>query len=194
MHLFYSSILFTAAAVQIHFTGQNHWVTSAFDGKEVRLYDSLVSGRCPVTSSLEEQLVQIYQVAVDNGLLTIRRMAVQQQEGAADCGLFSIAYAYHAARGDDVSQLHFHQAAMREHLVTCFEQEELSPFPLAEHTARRVVCRSKHLFVHTYCVCGMPESFDSEMVQCEVCEGWFHFKCMHIRTAPEHWSCNTCNK
>ena len=121
-------------------------------------------------------------------------MAVQQQEGAADCGLFSIAYAYHAARGDDVSQLHFHQAAMREHLVTCFEQEELSPFPLAEHTARRVVCRSKHLFVHTYCVCGMPESFDSEMVQCEVCEGWFHFKCMHIRTAPEHWSCNTCNK
>ena len=83
---------------------------------------------------------------------------------------------------------------MRKHLINCFEREELSPFPVVEQQAKtnlkRVICRKKHLFVHTYCVCSLPESYDSEMVQCELCE---HFKCMNIVSVPEYWTCTNCN-
>ena len=163
--------VFLTAAVQIYYTGYNHWVTSDFDGKEVRLYDSLV-GCHSLTSSLEEQLVRIYEVTLDRSLLTVTRMPMQQQDGQCDCGVFSIANAYHAARGDDISRLHYDQSQMRKHLINCFEREELSPFPVVEEPAKtnlkRVICRKKHLFVHTYCVCGQPEWYDSQMVQCEL--------------------------
>ena len=71
-------------------------------------------------------------MALDRSLLTVTRMPVQQQDGQSDCGVFSIASAYHAARGDDISWLHYDQSQMRKHLINCFEREELSPFPVVD--------------------------------------------------------------
>ena len=53
------------------------------------------------------------------------------QQGETDCGLFAIAFAYHAARGDDLSKIKFHQEKMRQHLVQCFIKKRLEPFPHA---------------------------------------------------------------
>lgn len=113
--------------IQIHFTGQAHWVTSAFIGGEVRLYDSCVSTVLP--KSLKEQLKDIYQIAAKDGCLIISEMPVQQQTNSYDCGLFAIAFALHLAGGDEPSAVNFNCSRMRQHLIKCFEDELLLPFP-----------------------------------------------------------------
>ena len=96
--------------MQIHFTGADHWVTSQLIGREVWVYDSL--GADTLTSSMNEQLAHIYKPFVANGGLLVSRMPVQQQKDGFDCGLFSIAFAYYAAAGDNIKRLNFHQDKM----------------------------------------------------------------------------------
>ena len=54
---------------------------------------------------------------------------------------------------------------MWEHLVDCFEKQELGSFPAGDGKTRR--CQTKNFYVSLYCVCGMPESSDERMVECE---------------------------
>jgi len=53
----------------------------------------------------------------------------QQTPGSNNCGLFSIAAAYHAAKGDDVKAITFNENRMRSHLIRCFEREKFTAFP-----------------------------------------------------------------
>ena len=176
------------SAIQIHYNGHHHWVTSGCIGGELTLYDSHISSELP--SSLEEQLARIYSDVEDDGRLPITRAASQQQSGGTDCGLFSIAVVYHVARGDDVSKLRFDQGQLREHVSTCFERQILTPFPT---TNERVVrCRMKHLSIELFCYCRMPDNFDQNMVQCDACEVWFHFRCCEITCNPETFVCRQC--
>ena len=135
--------------VQIHFTGADHWVTSQLIGREVRVYNSL--GADTLTSSMDEQLARIYKPFVANGGLLVSRMPVQQQKDGFDCGLFSIAFAYHAAAGDNVKRLNFHQDKMRGHLVSCLSDQKLTPFPQHETAKKIVKCSLKHIFIPLYC-------------------------------------------
>ncbi len=89
-----------------------------------------------LTPSLEVQLVQLYRPAIQDDVLLVTAESVQQQTGANDCGLFSIAFAYNAGRSMDVAQLQVDQQAMREHLRQCFEEENLTPFPLPRRVFR----------------------------------------------------------
>ena len=123
--------------------------------------------------------MRLYQPAVRDNLLMVTAVSTQQQEGTTDCGLFSIAAAYHAAVGDNLKGITFNQAAMREHLMECLERKELSLFPTTCAATTR--CPEKHLFVHMYCVCHLPESYDTNMIQCDQCGSWFHLKCMGLR-------------
>ena len=75
-------------------------------------------------------------------------------------------------------------------LEQCFEKEELTPFPRAYKPVPR--CREKHLFIKVYCICGLPESYDSHMIECEECQKWFHFKCMKLTSEPGTWVCPEC--
>ena len=114
-------------AIQIHYTDEFYWVTSKFYCQEVHLYDSFASSN--LTSSLEIQLVQIYQAAAKDGGLDVKQMPVQQQVNNKDCGVYSIVFAYHAALGSDSSTLNLDNTRMSKHLIDCFDNEELSPFP-----------------------------------------------------------------
>ena len=145
-----------------------------------------------LSSSLEEELAAIYggQSGSDDGLM-VTRVPAQQQQGGVDCGLFSVAFAFHAAHGDDVGKLCLDQSMMRHHLLDCFEQQELSPFPEIAGKTRR--CRTKHFFISLHCICGMPESVDKKMVECEECKKWFHYKCVGLTEDPDTWRCNQCN-
>ena len=58
--------------------------------------------------------------------MMVTRIPAQQQQGGADCGLFSIAFAFHVLHGDDVEKLCLDQERMRQHLIDCFEKQELS--------------------------------------------------------------------
>ena len=101
MHYYIYSV-----GIQIYFTGQAHWVTSAYIGGQIRLYDSCVT--TALTKSLNAQLKQIYRgKAEKNGSLIVNEMSVQQQENSYDCGLFAIAFAFHLAQGDEQSALNF---------------------------------------------------------------------------------------
>lgn len=122
-------LLPSTVGIQIHFTGQAHWVTSAYIGGHVCLYDSYVSA--VLTKSLKTQLKLVYQGKADkNGSLIVNEMPVQQQENSYDCGLFAIAFAFHLAQGDEPSALNFDCQKMRQHLVACFENEVMSSFPM----------------------------------------------------------------
>ena len=93
----------THAAVQILFVPERkHWIATAYHDGEV---DSLFPGS--LTPSTEEQLVRLYRPAVRDSCLMVTAVPVQQQEGGVDCGLFSIAAAYHSAMGDDLRELTF---------------------------------------------------------------------------------------
>ena len=140
---------------------------------------------------MEDQLAQIYCDLADDTKLVITRAATQQQSGGTDCGLFSIAFAYHAARGDNVSKLSFDPEQLRSHVFTCFEWKMLAPFPtnMAERVSR---CREKQLNIELYCYRKMPEGFDKQMVQCDKCEEWFHFRCYKITSAPDTFVCREC--
>ena len=132
--------------------------------------------------------MRLYRPAVRDNCLMVTAVSVQQQEGDADCGLFSIAAAYHSAVGDDFRGLTFSQNDMRQHLVECFERKQLSAFPQTSGTVTRNT--RKHLFVHIHCECQLPDSYDSKMIECDRCNHWFHFKCVKLhKQVPETWYC-----
>ena len=96
----------TSSGVQTHYL-KDHWVTSSCVDNKVSLYDSFPSGKLPV--NLTHQLAAVYKLqasTLDEGLqLMVNVPMVQQQKGGTDCGVFAIAFAYHAARGNDPSRL-----------------------------------------------------------------------------------------
>lgn len=177
--------------MQIHFVPERqHWVVSSYHQGEVKLYDSLFNGK--LTPSLEIQIAQLYRPANLDSKIMVTAERVQQQKGTTDCGLFSIAYAYHAAKGEKVSGLTLDQENLRNHLSTCFENGEITAFPSSSSNTTFIKSSKKHLFVTVYCICAMPDSYDKKMISCEQCENWYHFKCMNIKTAPDVWYCANC--
>ena len=126
-------------SIQIHHTGKFHWVTSSSIGGNVQVYDSMFEGG-ELSSSLQIQLAQIYMTLIKeedgneeegNGYkyLELKVPALQVQSGGKDCGVFAIAFAYHAAKGDDLRKMRFHQERLRPHLVQCFKKKHLESFP-----------------------------------------------------------------
>ena len=128
----------TSSGVQIHHV-KDHWVTSSCVDNKVSLYDSSPSGKWPV--KLTHQLAAVYKLrasTLDDGLqLMVNVPTVQWQKDGTDYGVFAIAFAYHAARGDDPSRITFNQAKMQQHLVACFEEGRLSPFPHSDGPPRQ---------------------------------------------------------
>ena len=72
--------------------------------------------------------------------------------------------------------------------MACFEKQALSPFPQVAGK-KLSISVMKHLFIPVHCICKMPESYGSRMVQCDSCDVWFHFKCISIAEEPEHFVC-----
>ena len=119
--------------IQIHHVG-NHWVTSSSVGGSLAVYDSMFSGK--LSTSLQCQLATIYKLMVlreEDGEVVDPHIPVHipnlPQQGVTDCGVYAIAYAFHAASGDNLEEIEFQQEKMREHLVGCFTKQKLFPFP-----------------------------------------------------------------
>ena len=92
----------------------------------------------------------------DRGL-TLHHVPVQQQSGITDCGVFAVAFAYHAAIGDELKRIIFDQGQMRKHLLRCFEKKELSRFP-HKLLRSRGECKFQYIALHCYDHCKLPES------------------------------------
>ena len=116
---------------------------------------------------------------------------VQQQAGSTDCGLFAIAFATDLAFGMDPVKISYQQSAMREHFVKCLENEKMEQFPRSKRSAHINIRRVATIPV--YCTCKMPESLDN-MVECERCFQWFHYRCVGIANEGDtaSWHCQEC--
>ena len=115
--------VYTPDCLQIIHSRQSHWIaatTVRCNNYEVILYDSMFRELDKNTASMMYNLFNTIKVKVAK---------CQQQEGAVDCGLFSIAFATSIAYGFDPETVEYMQAHMRMHLVTCFSQGALMPFP-----------------------------------------------------------------
>ena len=58
---------------------------------------------------------------------------IQTQDNGSDCGLFAIAFAFELCKGDHEALAQgrkFDTEKMRQHLVDCFENDEMQSFPL----------------------------------------------------------------
>ena len=72
----------------------------------------------------------IYRLAIRDSKIMVTVMPIQQQrQGALTCGVFSIAYAYHFARGGPVEKLSLSEDYMGQHLVQCFDEQKFESFP-----------------------------------------------------------------
>ncbi len=142
--------------------------------------------------------------------------AVQQQKGGTDCGVFAIAFAYHAgkyhsyvhiysmtiifilnaANADDLRIMKFDQAKIRQHLEKCFQNKQFTPFPHTVLPAPYPQTLPAHS-IEVFCDCELPETFDN-MVQCDKCEMWFHLTCVGLNTSTPisqtEWFCKTCRQ
>ena len=128
-------------AVQIHHTGNSHFVASTTIGNppEVSVFDSIFDAP---NRTLRKQLMELYRRPEDK-VLIVRWMPGQKQTGGRDCGLFASAVLCEltsAAGVDplDVARMSFAQGAMRKHLLQLLESSKISVFPKADEPKPRV--------------------------------------------------------
>ncbi|XP_078597277.1 polycystin family receptor for egg jelly-like [Branchiostoma floridae x Branchiostoma japonicum] len=167
----------TGRGLQIHHNSSQHWVLSSYTAGQVRLYDSL---GVTITPSLQKQLYQCYAAFADQApnVLTVIVPDVQRQENVFDCGLFAIAWAVDIAEGQDVSRVLYDDRKLRSHLVMCFGQGKLTPFPRLT-TRRKQEGPSKAHRIWLVCHCEQGERL-GRMERCNRCRRIFHVSCLLV--------------
>ena len=111
-----------ARALQILHIRANHWIVASTIGcepGEVRLFDSLYK-------SIDTETMELVSLCFGKDVSV--SLEVSQQQGGSNCGLFAIATCTALAHGITGTP-QFKQQMMRHHLIQCFENNKLSPFP-----------------------------------------------------------------
>ena len=115
-----------ANIIQIVHTRGDHWIVATTVGSKdsgtVLIYDTLYE---KLDGETERLLQHIF------GKSSQLQMSITpRQEGYKDCGIFAIVIATSLACFGSLPPSPFIQSCMREHLLTCFENFNLSPFPV----------------------------------------------------------------
>ena len=119
------------------------------------------------------------------------------QSGGYDCGLFAVAFATALVHGEQSGRFQFDQNKMRQHLLKCLQEGEMTPFPLKK--IRRNTGRVKSWdAIDVYCTCRMPEVNGVDKIECSNCKAWYHIIPFGITVPKEaaqtrkEWFCNKC--
>ena len=179
-----------------------HWIL-AIKGKfeEVDIYDSFQSTE-PYPKEIIKSIAKIASCSRPTLKLNIRQS--QQQTNDFDSGVFAIANAVEKLSGGSLESVSFDKNFMREHLLTCLQLNEFSPFPKTTKRVRKKGQRSQ--FFDVYCECRdvyFPNDAEEDeglfMAMCSVCCEWFHKKCLRIpkkvfTDEKNHklWKCKDC--
>ena len=79
-------------------------------------------------------------------------------------------------------------------IAQIYKMGKLSWFPQqSQHTITH--SKPKVFNVKVHCMCCMPDNFDENMIQCTNCRGWYHYRCVKMRTkrsVPVNWKCSKC--
>lgn len=182
-------------AIQIMHILSNHWICIKLneDKKTVFLYDSKYSSISP---SVVDHIIDI--IHSQNATVTVKSMAMQQQQGCDACGVFSLAVATALCNKQDPSMLRWKQNAMWQHLLKSLEEEKLSPFPVdSKATSSPEKNATKATYIHNlYCTCRRRYKQKDRMKQCSGCNEWFHAACLNIPAKVlvkgGVWNCSGC--
>lgn len=174
--------------VQILHINNNHWITiSNIFSKNggINVYNSVPSKDLP--DKAKKQIAALIHSPDTHYVLEFERM--QRQRGASDCGLFAIAFATALCCGYNPAAVEFKQNNLRSHLIESFEKREIQPFPSKEKIRSRSLTK---VSVALYCLCRLPES--GYMIQCDVCQEWYHDTCIIIPKNINNikWYCQPC--
>ena len=139
-----------------------------------------------ISSSTQTILAKL--VNTDKPSFTVRMASVVKQSGCSDCGLFAVAYVTHLANNLNPSLCVFSQSKMRSHLMHCFEQKRLDPFPIVKEKRSSI---AKVISIKVYCYCRSTYNGDKMVQCCGVCSEWYHTKCITTKIHRK-WLCNNC--
>ena len=171
--------------IQVMHTGQDHWVTVEIIGEdEVRVFDSIF---------LKPTYYVVKQVAsvMESRSLKVKMLLekVQFQKNAVDCGVYAIAYMTDLCHGVDPSSCCYADSTvLRRHLIQCYAEGRMPTFPSQSSQKRRPSVYQLNI----YCSCRLPFALehvkpkdvptgeDTDMIQCEICCGWYHRTCVNL--------------
>ena len=191
----------SAPCAQVHHTGNDHWLVSFQDESPCDIYvaDSMNNGSSELSTCVDMQFLQMY----GRKKLNVSILKVQQQSNNVDCGIFAIAFCtefcYTGRKG--VLQAEFDRLKMRDHLLNCLENMELTPFPKLKRKLR-LKKQAEQIFNYSIsadcaAMCDYPNSFN-DMVQCDTkdCQKWYHYTCAGLNSPTDSllWVCKECRK
>ena len=130
--------------------------------------------------------------------LLLNTATVQQQKNGVDCGPFATAFATSLAFEIDPSTVTFDVDALRPHLVQCLEKGQMEPFPTI-FSKRSIRAKKQGHVVELFCSYRKPDEQNTRMVQCDICEEWFHKRCEKVpgiifKNKTKEWTCRYCHK
>ena len=144
--------------VQILNVRNCHWCTISNVGCDegvVNVYDSMYSS---VSTDTIRVIASIFTSAPK---LVIRMMDVMRQTNSSDCGVLSIAFAYDLCSGVDPCRTRYDHNLIRQHLLECLEDCDLSRFPISSDRRSTMVKCTQEIDLH--CSCRLPEEVGDEM-------------------------------
>ena len=181
--------------IQVLHIKRSHWMvvsTVECEPGTVNVYDSAYNH---INIDTKRQIASI--VRLSKSEIVMRSMNIQRQPNSSDCGLFALAVATELAQQRDPRLCYWDASKMRDHLLSSFERNAITSFPLAK--CRRVPLGSnyKHtITVKIFCVCRMPNDPNKAMIQCNSCKEWLHYECigLHIDYTAAEFTCFKCQR
>ena len=166
-------------SVNINYNSQKHWVTSfQFENGDIYLLDSGLQRKTEncINDSLKIQLAQVY--GSGKSEITVKVPEIQQQNNGHDCGLFAIAKLMefitnqYSGLKDGTLEFDFIQNEMRGHLIKCFTQQYMEPFPKQKLKAPKQI-NVASVNTDMFCCCSMPDVKGiGPWIACDVCDKW----------------------
>ena len=184
--------------VQLFHIHNSHWVVASNIGCQynaIGVYDS----NCYTTTvplELKRQICSLVQTKHDTIVFEV--MNIDSQHNTNDCGLYALANATELVMKGNPVLCVWDANKMRQHLLHCLENEQITNFPVIKQRQIAFGTRTKKSFIfceRIYCICRMPED-KSAMIKCEKCLKWYHMSCMGLDPDVNHngvaWSCTGC--
>ena len=174
------------AYLQVLHTGADHWITiEIVSEEEIRIRDSMFLK--PTYHTLK-QISSIVKSRYHQIQMSLSK--VQFQKTAIDCGVYALAFLTDLCHGIDPTTCDYASAQeLRKHLIYCFRQGTMTPFPSSTHSKPEPPLI---ISLPVYCSCRMPfvvehltkkqvpKGEDIEMIQCDFCNNWYHHSCVNL--------------